>query len=445
MPRIAGERRSVKVNEVLATTLAEVRTEVSERLGRELEQVLEAEIDLMLGREAYVRREKVASWVEIEGVCQRCKSRQSRRFSRNGRRRRRLLTRWDEVTLWQQRLVCECGGSVRLELEGWLRPYQRIGGDVDEQIQRWGALRISLREMQEELAHLHISPLALSTLNRRLHQVRETATADTPLTAPPILQVDAIWVTQLVPTGAYRLDRKGRRRPVKRRCKRPILIALGIWPETERAEIFAWRLADKEDEGDWLAFLSELEALGVRGENGLELVIHDGGAGLCAALNTIYFGATEQRCLFHKLRNIGKAIRIDDDQLTNKEKRRRRNAILNDFRHIWDAKRLTTVLQRYLTVVRRYRNTQPAAVHCLRTDFRATIAYFTVLQRHPDWDRRFLRTTSWLERFNRYLRRRVRAASAYHSDGGLCAMIAHEVNAFKPSDAQTRISTKQDT
>ena len=61
MPRIAGERRSVKVNEVLATTLAEVRTEVSERLGRELEQVLEAEIDLMLGREAYVRREKVAS------------------------------------------------------------------------------------------------------------------------------------------------------------------------------------------------------------------------------------------------------------------------------------------------------------------------------------------------------------------------------------------------
>ncbi|MCB0067885.1 MAG: hypothetical protein KDD77_12065, partial [Caldilineaceae bacterium] len=127
------------MNEVLAKTVAEVRAEVSERLGRELGQALETEIDLMLGREAYVRREKVASWVETEGVCQRCKSRQSRRFSRNGRRRRRLLTCWDEVTLWQQRLVCECGGSVRLELAGWLRPYQRIGEDVDEQIRRWGA------------------------------------------------------------------------------------------------------------------------------------------------------------------------------------------------------------------------------------------------------------------------------------------------------------------
>jgi hypothetical protein len=85
------------------------------------------------------------------------------------------------------------------------------------------------------------------------------------------------------------------------------------------------------------------------------------------------------------------------------------------------------------------------AVRCLRTDFRATIAYFAVLQRHPEWNRRFLRTTSWLERFNRYLRRRVRAAAANHADAGLCAMIAHEVKAFKPSNAQTGISTKQDT
>ena len=73
MPRIAGERRGVKVNEVLGATLMKVRAEVSERLGRELEQALEAEINQMLGRAAYVRREQVASWVEIEGVCQRCK------------------------------------------------------------------------------------------------------------------------------------------------------------------------------------------------------------------------------------------------------------------------------------------------------------------------------------------------------------------------------------
>ena len=90
MPRRAGERRGVKVHEVLGATLTKVRAEVSERLGREVEQALEAKINQMLCRAAYVRREQVASWVEIEGVC--------RRFSRNGRRQRRLLTPWDEVS-----------------------------------------------------------------------------------------------------------------------------------------------------------------------------------------------------------------------------------------------------------------------------------------------------------------------------------------------------------
>jgi hypothetical protein len=34
-----------------------------------------------------------------------------------------------------------------------------------------------------------------------------------------------------------------------------------------------------------------LEAQGIRGENGLKLIIHDGGSGLRSALRTVYFGA----------------------------------------------------------------------------------------------------------------------------------------------------------
>jgi transposase-like protein len=245
-----------------------------------------------------------------------------------------------------------------------------------------------------------------------------------------VLQVDAIWVTQLVPTGTYHRDAKGRRRPNKKRIKRPILIALGVWPDTDRAEVLAWRLAEREDEGAWLAFLSDLEALGICGANGLELIIHDGGAGLCAAFNVVHFDAAEQRCLFHKLRNLYNAIRVSGENLTRKEQRRQRNAIFRDFHHIWQAKRLATVLQRYRHVVRLYRLTQPDAVRCLRTDFRATVAYFALHQAHPDWRISHLRTTSRLERFNRTLRRRTRAASAYHSDAGLQAMLAHEVAAF---------------
>ena len=415
--------------------MAKAQVVAAKQLGIEVEQELERRIDEVLGRGAYVRRKQVAPWVEVSGVCQRCKSRQSKRFSRNGRRVRTVLTQWGEVKIWVQRLVCECGGSIQLEMDGWLRPYQRIGEDVAAQVQRWGALRVSLREMQQELAHLHLSPLSLRTLNQRLQQIATAPTAVTPAAkttcaVPSVLQIDAIWVTQLVPTGTYHRDAKGRCRPDKKRIKRPVFIALGVWPETGRAEVLAWRLAAKEDESDWLAFLSELEALGIRGENGLELIIHDGGSGLCAALNTVHFGADEQRCLFHKLRNLYNAIRIPDQNLTRKEQRRQRKTIFRDFHQIWQAKRLATLLHRYRQVVRLYRTSQPEAVRCLRTDFRATIAYFAVHARHPAWQLIHLRTTSRLERFNRSLRRRVRAASAYHSDAGLRAMLTHEVNSF---------------
>lgn len=437
MGSITRERRGVNAKALFAAGLAKAQAAVVEQVAAAVGQGLEDQLDQVLGRTAYARREQVAPWIEVSGLCQRCKSRQSRRFSRNGRRMRSVLTVWGEVTVGVPRVVCECGGSVRLEMDGWLRPYQRIGEDVDSQVQRWGALRLSLREMQRELAQLHLTPLALRTLNQRVQQV---ATAPTPQEAcrvPPVLQVDAIWVTQLVPTGTFQRDAKGRLRAKKERIKRPIFIALGVWPETGRAEVLAWRLAAKEDETEWLAFLSDLEALGIRGENGLELIIHDGGSGLCAALHTIYFGAAEQRCLFHKLRNLYHAIRCPDETLSRQEQRRRRKAIFRDFHQIWQAKRLATLLHRYRQVVRRYRTSQPEAVACLRSDFRATIAYFTLLARHPDWDLKHLRTTSRLERFNRRLRRRARAASAYHSDAGLGAMLAHEVRTFNTGKRQS--------
>jgi hypothetical protein len=54
------------------------------------------------------------------------------------------------------------------------------------------------------------------------------------------------WVTLLRPNGEVRRDRKGRLRPVKGRVKVPILIAMGLWPESDRCEILLWRLGESE-------------------------------------------------------------------------------------------------------------------------------------------------------------------------------------------------------
>jgi hypothetical protein len=306
-------------------------------------------------------------------------------------------------------------------------PTKRIGSDVDAQIARWGALSISLREMQGELAHSYMGVLGQRTLLQRLHQLQNLTPGADERPTPPIRQWDAIWFTQLCATGQWRSDGKGRRRPVKSRRKRCLLIALGVWPDSDRQEVLAWRLADGEDPESWLTFLSQLEEQGLRDENGLELIIHDGGSGLCAALHTIHFDATEQRCLFHKLRNIWQAIRVADD-LPQHERIRQRRTIYRDFVAIFQAKQRSTVLRRALKVVQQYRKTQPAAVATLRRDFRATVAYCLLQEQHPTWHRSYLRTTSRLERFNRRLRRRIRSANAYHSDAGVLAMIAQVVD-----------------
>lgn len=435
MTSLYAERRSVNTKEIFAESIVQVQREMVKRLEREVEQRLRGSITAMLQRQPYGRRAEVPTWVEVSGTCQGCGSRKSQRFSRNGGRVRSILSLWGWLVIWVQRLMCECGGSVRLECEAWLRPYQRIGEDVDAQVQRWGALCVSLRQMQQELQQLFISPLALRTLNRRLHQL-QASVSDTKMAVPQILQIDAIWVTQLVPTGAFHRDGRGRMRPSKSRIKRPIFVAMGVWPDSERVEILAWHLGDAEDEAGWVQFLERLEALGVRGENGLELIIHDGGSGLCAALRTVFFDAEQQRCLFHKLRNIYNAIRIQDEQLSRKQQRRLKKRIFKDFHAIYLAKRWDTMLRRYLKVCRQYRHTQPEAVRTLRRNFRHTITYFFIQRSHPDWRLEHLRTTSRLERFNRRIRQRTRAASAYHSDAGAMAMMNQETLAFNATHHQ---------
>jgi transposase-like protein len=310
-----------------------------------------------------------------------------------------------------------------------LRPYQQIGTDVDAQIQRWGGMATSLRQMRQELEHTYIGPLALRTLNQRLHLL---ATLDPNREAedvPPVLQLDAIWITLLRPNGQVCRDRKGRTRAVKGRFKVPVLIAMGVWPDTHRCEILSWSQGESESADEWVKFLEVLEAQGICGRNGLKLIIHDGGLGLCSALQTVWFDAQQQRCLFHKLRNIAKAIHLPET-LSAKERKRQRKKIMKEFRLIWEARRYETMLRRYLKIVRAYRHTQNEAVATLRRDFRMTVTYYALEEEFPTWERRHLRATSRLERFNRRLRRRTRPANAYHSVVGLTAMIAQEVRAF---------------
>src|SRR5512135_758712 len=376
MSSLMPEKRHVNAGDLFADVLQESHEWLLRLIGQRMTLLLNKAVDELLARDRYERRGHVAHDIE-GGECCRCHSRQSCNFSRYAGRQRAPMIWLGPIQIRWPRVKCQCKGSVKLNLTGWLAPYQRLTDEIDVLIQRWGALSLSLRQMRRELAHTYIGPLGLRTLNARLHQLRTLTPDLATLEAPPVLEVDGIYVTQLRPNGEVRKDAKGRKRAVKGRFKRCVLIALGIWPDTGRQEVIAWELSDGEGIIAWLTFLSRLEEQGISAEKGLRLIIHDGGTGLCAALRFLDLGVAEQRCVFHKLRNIGKAIQLPDD-LDPEERRRRRKAIMRDFKGIWEAKHYATILRRYLQVYRQYRSLQPAAVATLRRDFRATLAYYAL-------------------------------------------------------------------
>lgn len=423
MSSVATEGKAVNGRQILEAAIEAGYQAMQGAIRERLNEQLQMAVDQQLGRQAYVRRHEVGPWLEQKGRCCRCKRQTVRDFMRNGYRERSLLTPLGWVDFVLPRIRCICGGSVQIPWDGFVRPYQRLSDETDAQIQRWYRLGQSLRQLQDELSHTYIGPLSLQTLLTRIHQVTPTTAVSE---VPPLLQIDAIWVTQVLPVGRTFQDGKGRQRVRKRRVKRPIFIALGIWPEADEALVLDWMLGASEDGEEWTRFLSRLEEGGICADQGLQLIMHDGGAGLCSALQMVHFDAAHQRCLFHKIRNIAHAIRLPSG-LSRRQRTRKRKAILKDFRAIWQAKQRRTALRRYLRVVRQFRTSQPEAVAALRRDFRQTLTFYEFSH---EYEVRHLRTTSRLERLNRTFRRRLRLAGALHSDSGLIAMISQQVHTF---------------
>jgi hypothetical protein len=99
---------------------------------------------------------------------------------------------------------------------------------------------------------------------------------------------DGMWVKIASPTGDHCQDAQGRLRAVKRKEKRVVLSALGLWDDGHW-EIVHWQIATGETEAAWHHFLGELYQKGLTDETA-KLIISDGSKGLESAWITIPTG-----------------------------------------------------------------------------------------------------------------------------------------------------------
>lgn len=414
-----GSRR-----EVVEDLVVEIGKQVRWVVARCIEEALEAEVTSLLGRKPYERRQPVGE--EGEACCHRCGSQYGHDFRRDGHYRRHLDTGWGRLEISMPQLECVCGGSVTIPFQT-LRPRQRVWDDLEGEIRERYGWGMSLRWIKACLDARLRSSVGLRTLNERVRQMAQLVKPwqEEPLEdIPPVVRVDAIWLTLMKRTGEVKEDRLGRMREVKTGQKVPVLVAQGVWPDSGRREIVAWLVGSAEDEESWEALLTLMWERGICPERGFRLLVGDGSAGLEQARRTVYWDVPFQRCTFHKLRNIWRDV-VVPDHLEGEVARAYKRHLIRRAARIWYAPDEQQARRRQRDFCCEWGETQPAAIATVRRDFEATLAFYraqaAAASRGETWPARRLRTTAPLERAFRAARRRVRNATLFHSPSGLAA------------------------
>jgi transposase-like protein len=398
-----------------------------------LEAELEREGDRILKREWHKKRHKEKEEKESEAYCQKCGGHKVSHFQRNGHYQRGLDTSWGHLQIEMPQVRCECGGSVKMPYQ-IIRARQRIWDDLEWEIRAEYGWGLSLRWIKaKEDAKLKGS-LGLRTLNQRIHRMADGIPVwkDREQShCPPIVRVDGIWVTMLKQTGAKKKDALGRNRLVKEGHRVVVLVAQGVWPTSGRQEILTWVVADGESEQAWKDLLFQVQQMELSSKGHIELLIGDGSIGFEAARQCYYPNVPFQRCIFHKLRNVGRDLEtpIGMDHKTGRDYRR---AILLEAAQIWQSPDEIQAQKSFLAFCKKWEMTQPKAVRTLQRQFDLTLSFYQVQYnakcREEIWPTTLLRTTSQLERENRNFRRRFRQAVLFHSQVGLEATFFQNIS-----------------
>ena len=328
--------------------------------------------------------------------------------------------------------------------------YERCWGPLLEQ-QLWSyCLGLSLRDLQEAMRLTLGEVLSLEACNRLVFglEKRVTAWKTRRLEAPPpVVLVDGCWVKIAYPSGEVSTDALGRRRAVKRKQKRVVLTALGVWPDGHW-EIVSWKIAPQEDAEAWNAFVGELYVKGLTEET-TELVVSDGTQGLPNALERHLPCVPHQRCLFHKIKNIADYLRYTDwvldptfppAEAVRWAKRARKKAILADAGQVYRSDVTTEIRNRAEGFRATWEQREPQAVGNFFVDFEQTLSSLTV-----DFPRAFvslIRTTNLLERFHKEIRRKQRDIGMFQSERG-CEAVWYLIATRETAKQQAALGCKR--
>ena len=412
-----GKLQGQERRQVLQAVQQQAKATALEAIKPVLSTFLEAEVTAKLGREKGQPRRVSSQQRLIDWHCGHCGCQDANQFIRDGHYRRGLATSWGYLeNLPVPMLECQ---NCQLDVVAQFTILEKFAGfwfDLDQEVLFGIRLAQCLRELGERLSATLDSSVGLRSLNERINQIEpllEQAHQKPITNVPAVVQFDGIWLTIQSQNETIKPDKRGRQRHQRSGKQMVVLVALGFWNDgSNRREVLDWEIADSEEHTHWERLLTRLWQRGLRPENGLQMVVRDGGGGLGEAVALVYGGQViEQRCLFHKLRNVADKAR---SEFKGKEQQEEKQAFLQQVRAIYDAESAEQAKERLRACVETWQKRAPESVATLERDFEQTIAYY----QRPELARHWVRTTSLLERTNRQLRHKFRQAGSFGSQKG---------------------------
>lgn len=185
---------------------------------------------------------------------------------------------------------------------------------------------------------------------------------------------------------------------------RAMLVAIGL-DRSGRKEVLGLGLADAETRSSWSAFMRSLRDRGLRG---MAVVTSDAHEGLVAALHDVWPDAAWQRCQAHFSRNVSDAA-----------PKRLRAGLRSEMTEMFNCRTLAEAEARRDRILADYAEEAPQACERLDAGFDDAMT----AMRLPEQMRRCARTSNYLERLNKEIKRRSNVVGVFPSDGSAVRLV----------------------
>jgi len=301
-------------------------------------------------------------------------SRHERTFERqdyrNGMRERILNTRIGTLTLEVPRHRKEPFHTMVFE------NYQRSEASLIATMVQMVISGVSTRKVAgvvETLCGTTYSKSTVSELCKKLDaEVAAFKTRPLDMDTAPFLMVDATYF---------------KARENHKIVSKAFLVALAIKTDGSR-EVIGFDIFDTEDNYSWQTFFKDLKA---RGLEDVHLVISDSHKSILHAIAKTYPNAAWQRCQVHFMRNI-----LDATPTRLKE------GLKVELRRMFNAETIEAARVIRDEIIADYEPVASTATETIDNGFEDAMTVMVL----PEWLRTKLRTTNWIERLNRELKRR---------------------------------------